>query len=417
MLHLNVSRLASYFNPGLPARAWLLQFGVLINFFGNGLVAPFLLIYLHFGRGIPIAFAASAVALGGITAVPSGLVAGALADRVGPRNTLALGMVCNAAAYLTYTQVTAAWEACCVGLMVGVGTGAYGPSAQNLLASLVPAGRRAAGFAQLRITSIAGLGSGGLVGGLIAAAGLVGEIRLLVLDAMTFLTFAAVTLLLPTGRVLNRVASGGYRLVVRDRPFMRLTAVNTSLIASGTAPMLVLLPAFAKGQAHLAEPAIGAIFALSSLTIVIAQLPVTRMSGGRNRMRVLRLGALLWVGAWLACFGAGAWLSGALAAAILAFAVIVYALGECLYTSVMLPTATALAPEALRGRYLGFMGLAWQTGYSLGPALGGVILGAAPLVLPLACAAGCAVGALGTSAVNSTLAPPSPREAVPASAA
>ena len=40
--------------PGLPRQAWLLQVGVVLNFFGNGLVAPYLVIYLHFERGIPL---------------------------------------------------------------------------------------------------------------------------------------------------------------------------------------------------------------------------------------------------------------------------------------------------------------------------------------------------------------------------
>jgi len=122
MLHIMVSRLLLVFNPELPRKVWLLQLGVLINLFGNGLVAPFLIIYLHFGRGIPLPLAGSAVALGGITAVTSGLLAGALSDRLGPRNTLVGTMVCNAAAYFLYAQVTAPWEAFGVGLLVGVGT-------------------------------------------------------------------------------------------------------------------------------------------------------------------------------------------------------------------------------------------------------------------------------------------------------
>jgi MFS family permease len=401
-----IARLLGIFNPDLPGKVWLLQLGVLINFLGNGMVAPFLVIYLHFGRGISLGLAGSAVALGGITAVTSGLLAGSLGDRVGPRNILVGGMVCNAVAYLLYTQVTAPWQAFAVGTMVGVGTGTYGPSSQNLLASMVRAENRPAAFAQNRVTAVVGLGLGGLIGGIFAARGLDGYLHLLILDAITFLTFAALLLRLPSGRVIAGATTGGsYALVLRDRAFLRLVGLNIVMVAAGIAPMLVLLPAFAKGQAHVGEAAIGAIYAANTLTIVIAQLPLTKLTRGRNRMHVLRIGALIWVGAWLICLAAGGFLSGYAAAAVIGLAAVTYAIGECLYSSIMTPTTTALSPDHLRGRYLGAQGLAWQTGFLLGPSLGGVVLGAFPLGLPIACAALCLMAAAGTAAVDRSLAP------------
>ena len=400
-------RLLKILDPGLPGKVWLLQFGVLINFFGNGMVAPFLVIYLHFGRGIPLALAGSAVALGGITAVTSGLLAGALGDRLGSRNVLVGGMTCNALAYLLYTQVTAPSEAFAVGTLVGVGTGTYGPSAQNLLASMVSADNRATAFAQNRVTAIVGLGLGGVIGGFVAAAGLEGYLRLLVLDALTFLLFAVFALLLPSGRGTSaaRTESGGYWSVLRDRAFVRLVALNIALVAAGIAPMLVLLAAYAKGQAHISTPAIGAIYAANTFTIVVTQLPLTRLAQTRDRMQVLRTGSLLWVAFWLIVLGAGAWLNGLGAALVIGAAAVIYALGECLYTAVMLPTAAALAPDHLRGRYLGAMGLAWQTGFLIGPAAGGAILAASPLALPAVCATICLVAAASTRSLAPALRP------------
>jgi len=413
MLHIMVRRLLLVFDPELPPKVWLLQLGVLINFFGNGLVAPFLIIYLHFGRGIPLALAGSAVALGGITAVTSGLLAGALSDRLGPRNTLVVAMCCNAAAYLLYTQVTAPWEAFGVGLLVGVGTGAYGPSAQNMVASMVPAENRQAALAQQRVTAVVGLGLGATLGGVLAARGLEGYLELLVLDAITFLTFAAVLLTLPSGRVVRRAATGGsYALVVRDRAYLRLVGVNIAMVTAGIAPMLVLLPAYAKVQAHISEPVIGAIYAANTLTIVAAQLPLTRLTRGRNRMLVLRAAALIWVACWLICLAAGGWLSGNLAALVIGLASVGYAIGECLYSAIMVPTAVALAPDHLRSRYLGAMGLSWQTGFLLGPSLGGTVLGVFPLGLPIACAAICLLAAAGTAVVDREL--DSDRRRIPA---
>lgn len=384
---------------------WLLQLGVLINFLGNGMVAPYLILYLHYGRHIPIGLAAAAVSLGGVTAVTSGLVAGSLADRLGPRNILVAAMVCNATAYLLYTQVTVPWQAFLVGLLVGVGTGTYGPTSQALTASMVARENRPAAFAQNRVTAIVGLGIGGVVGGFVAAGGLRGYLQLLVLDAVTFLLFAAVALLLPAGRgtAMARTPSGGYVAVLRDRVFVRLVAINIALVSAGIAPMLVLLAAYAKGQAHVSTQAIGAIYAANTFTIVVAQLPLTRLAQTRDRMHVLRTGSLLWVAFWLVALGAGAWLQGLGAAAVIGAAAVLYAVGECLYTAVMLPTAAALAPDHLRGRYLGAMGLAWQTGFLIGPIAGGAILSAQPLTLPAVCAAVCLVAAAGAGKLAPSL--------------
>jgi MFS family permease len=178
--------------------------------------------------------------------------------------------------------------------------------------------------------------------------------------------------------------------------------------------MLVLLPAFAKGQTGVSEAAIGLIYAAMTVVIVSLQLAVTRWTRGHNRMAMLRAGALLWVLAWTVCLIAGAQLRGGSAAIVLGGAIVVYALGECLYTAIMLPTATKMAPDELRGRYLGLVGLAWQGGFLVGPSLGGLILGWFPLGLPAMCLLGCAAAALATATVDRRLAPAMRFNPVPA---
>lgn len=409
-------RIVRLFNPDLPRTLWLLQLGVLINFLGNGMVSPFLIIYLHYGRHIPLGVAAAAVSLGGITAVTSGLVAGSLADRLGPRNLLVAAMTLNATSFLLYTQVTMTWEAFLVGLLVGCGTGTYGPTSQALTASMVPADKRPAAFAQNRVTAIVGLGAGAAVGGVIAAGGLPGYVRLLDLDAITFLVFAAIALMLPTGRAQTVAGAvrGRYADVLRDGAFVRLVVLNIALVSAGIAPMLVLLGAFAKGQGHVSESAIGAIYAINTLTIVVAQMPLTRLAQRHAKMEVVGVGATLWVGSWLIVLGAGLVTMPVATVAIIGLAAVIYAIGECLYTAVMLPTVTALAPDHLRGRYLGAMGLAWQTGFLIGPTAGGAILSAFPLALPAACAAVCLAAALGTRIVDRSLVPTPGRSAMTA---
>src|SRR5206468_1053582 len=72
---------------------------------------------------------------------------------------------------------------------------------------------------------------------------------------------------------------------------------------------LETLPVFAKNQAHVTERAIGVVFFVNSLVIVLAQLPVTKLVEGRRRMAMLALMTGFWAAAWLLVFGAGLWLS------------------------------------------------------------------------------------------------------------
>jgi len=381
---------------------WVLQLGMLVNFFGNGLVAPFLVLYLHFGRGLPIAVAGAAIATGGITAIASGFLAGWSADRFGPKVTVVGAMLSNALAYALYLRVTEPWHAFVVAALVGVGTGAYGPSQQSLVATLVRPEQRHRVFTQNRMFALVGLGLGGIVGGFIAAAERASDYEtLLTLDVATFLVFAAVLSQIPVVRRRTdaKASTGGYASALRDPSLVRLCLVNLALVSAGIAPMLVLMPAYAKVHGDVGESAIGAIYAVNTLTVLLAQIPITRFAEGRRRMPLLALGTSLWILAWAAMLmgtlGPHAW-----AAVLVAAAVVIYGIGECLYSAIVVPTVAAIGPDALRGRYLAVMGFSWQAGFMVGPAVGATLLTVGPTALPLACAGLCCVALVGALATE-----------------
>src|SRR5919197_6514449 len=86
-------------NPRLPRAVWLLQAGGLANMFGNGVVVPFLVIYLHNVRGISLGLAGSIAATNALVALVSGPIAGSLADRIGTRTTLIASLVVMTGAF------------------------------------------------------------------------------------------------------------------------------------------------------------------------------------------------------------------------------------------------------------------------------------------------------------------------------
>ena len=89
----------------------MLQAGGLANMFGNGVVVPFLVIYLHNVRGISLGLAGTIAATNALAALVSGPIAGSLADRIGARTTLVGALVVMAGAFSLFPLIHSAWHA------------------------------------------------------------------------------------------------------------------------------------------------------------------------------------------------------------------------------------------------------------------------------------------------------------------
>lgn len=370
-------------NPELPRSVWILQAGSLANFFGNGVVIPFLIIYLHNVRGISLTLAGLVAATNALVAIPAGALGGTASDRFGARRTLAAALFVMAVAISLFPLITEAWHAFLLNGLLGVGSGAFWPSASSLLTAFTPPHRRHAAFGINRVTMNLGFGLGGLVGGLIASTGGAGAFTVLfLLDAATFLAFIAILPRLPAlpPRPHDEPA-GSYRQVLRNGAFMRFASLNVVFVAAGIVLLSEFLPVFVKNEAGVGERAIGLFFLLHTGAIVLAQLPITKWSEGRRRMAALAAMGIIWAVAWLAVLAAGAWLHGGPALAVLMGVAVVLALGACLHGTVQGPMVVDLAEPNVMGRYMAVSSLSWQLAFVLGPAAAGAILDAEPLAL------------------------------------
>ena len=370
--------------------------------FGNGLVVPFLIIYLHNVRGVPLGVAGLVAATNALVALASGPVAGALADRVGPRTTLTGSLVGMAAAYSLFPLIREPWHAFVLSGLAGAASGAFWPSQGALLTALAPRDRRHAAFAQQRVTMNLGIGLGALVGGLLASAEDPNSFtRLFLLDALTFVVFALILRRVPKPAFRDedaeQSADGGFGAVLRHRPFMAFIGLNTVVIAASIAPFSELFPVFAKSEAHVSEGGIGLIFFLNTLAVVVIQLPVAHLVEGHRRMRALAAMGTLFALTWTCVLAVGIWLEAAPATAFFAAAFVAFAVGECLHGTVQGPMVSDLAPPRLLGRYMALSASSWQVAFVVGPGVGGFVLQAQPFALwPLAAVLclGAAVAAL-----------------------
>jgi MFS family permease len=371
-------------NPQLTRDVWVLQIGSLVNAFGNGIMLPFLVIYLHNERGIALGIAGLVAATNSVCGFASGLVAGTLSDRIGPRRVLQIALCVMAVAIGLFPLVHSVWQAFLLYGLAGLGSGSFWPAQSTLVSALTPQERRHSVFATQRVTMNLGVALGGLVGGFLASWSFT---ALFLFDAATFVVYVAVLTRVTSPALHPERESGRYLDVVRDRTFMSYTLLNSLVIAASVAIWVELLPPFARNQADVSEAGIGLLWTVDSIVVVVAQLPVAKLVEGRRRMRSLALMSVAFAASLVGFDAAGYWTTGWIAAVLMAAITVVFAAGECLHGTIHVPLSADLAPPRIVGRYLAFASLSWQIGWIVGPAGGGFILQHAPFALFPAAAA------------------------------
>jgi MFS family permease len=369
--------------PELPRAAWVVLGGHALSAVGTGLTLPFFLVYLHAVRGIDLRLAGLALATIPFASLVGNPVGGALADRIGPRNTVILGLVTSAVGAVAVTGVSVTWHGLAAAALVGLGAAVTWPAQDALLATVVRPDQRSGAFALRLATLNAGFGVGALVAATIVDFSSPGSFVLLyALDAASFLAFVPILLLLvPKGGRGGRggreatVGRGGYAQVLRDRVFVRVWALAALVVAVSYGQYHSSFPGYATGPGGISASTLSLAFAANTLTVVAAQLLVLKLLTGRRRTRAVMLACGCWAATWTVTLAAGQ-LGGGTAVAMFVLAMAIFAVGETLLAPTLPAVVNDLATEELRGRYNGLSTLAWTVGFMVGPVIAGFSLSA-----------------------------------------
>jgi MFS family permease len=284
-------------------------------------------------------------------AVVAAPVAGPVIDRFGARATAAGAGPALAAGYggLAFAHTPRqAFVAAGAGA-AGAGNGALLPSQSTLLASLASPQVRLRASAVSRVAGNLGMGLGGALGGLIAAYGLRGLVVLFLANALSYVLYVMILVVVVPTDARPTPVPGGYRVLVRDRPFLRLALTNVAVIAVGWGVFTWVVPPYARSELGVGPRLIGLLLFANAFTVTLAQLPVARLAEGRRRTVAMATASLIFVGACLLVVGAD--LAGwDHAFAVLLAAAVAVGVGECFHTTALMPLVADLAPAALRGR-------------------------------------------------------------------
>ncbi len=337
---------------------------------------PFLAVVLVRDRHASLATAGLVTALFGVATIPSRLAGGRLADRIGNRATIVIGLTGCAVAQVAIAVGTSLAQAVVAAAVLGLAFELYEPPSQAMIADLTDEETRPRAFSLFG----AALAAGGVGAGLLAT--LLGslDLRLLfVADAMSCLACAAVVAVaLPRSRRRTTVAGVAAR-PWRDPRLLAMLAAGTCF-ATLYLQIRVGLP-LTLVERGLPAAQFGLLMTTSSVTVVLAQpLLASRLVPG-NPFGTMLVGYLV-LGAGLAATGWATGLAGFLATTV------VWSLGDVLLLGLPFAIVSGLAPEGARGRYLAAYGISWGVAGVLAPLLGTRLLDAGgPHLLWLTCAA------------------------------
>lgn len=349
-------------------RALLACQAVLVG--GLTLSFPFLTLYLHEQRGLPMGLVGLAISAALLATAAGQGVGGGLSDSWGCKQVMALGVAGRGFfCALMAAAVARGWS---VPVMVALHSGGaflgnfYDPAVKSWLAQEHPASDRVRAYGLLRMAANAAWAVGPALGGFMA-----GRSYALMFAATSLMCLLALALLLwavppspPAGEGAAGFDPRALAAVAGDARYLRLCAL-TLVLGCFMSQLVAPLSVHATRHGGLSESQLGLLFTVNGALVVLLQRSVTDLVLGRRLTSCAAFGCLFYAAGW-------PWLGVAAGWWPLAAGMAIVTLGEVTLSPTLNALAANLAPERGRGRYLGFHGLSYQLGHAAGPLLGGL---------------------------------------------
>jgi MFS family permease len=345
----------------LPRPFWVLVGATFVNRFGV-FVVPFLALFItrNGNTTTQAGYAVATYSLGGFAAAWLG---GWLADRLGRNVTMAVSALGGAVCMMALSQAVDWRMLAVLAFITGAINEAGHPASAALVQDIVAPEHRVVAFAVQRFAINLAWSLGPATAGLLAAH--TSFFWLFVVDAATSAFFGVIAwLFLPRGRRTEASQAGwghAWVSIRQNKPFLALfgACVCTAWIFRQTNTTFALH--FERNE--LPIDWCGYVLALNGVMICLFEVPLANVLRRLPVRGVLAAGYIL-MGASFLVFQS----SGTLMAFVLMM--VLFTIGEMTAFSRQQAYAASLAPEDMRGRYVGFMSFAWCAGNTASSALG-----------------------------------------------
>jgi MFS family permease len=353
----------------------ILSLATLVNTVGSGLLGTSVVLYFTHFVGLSGAQVGVGLTVAGVVGLVVGVPAGHLADRLGPREVAVALILVQGATMVGYLLVGSFAAFLVAAILVIAATQATMAVRQGLTAQVLPVGNRVEGRAFLRAMTNVGFAIGSAIAGVaILADTKLAYQALIAGDALTFLLAALVTLRLPHVPPQPRREEGPQLIVLRDRPYVAVTAL-VAVLGLHASLLDVGLPLWVS-HTHAPKAIVAVIFVINCVLVAALSVAFARGSesvSGAARSAV-RAALLLAASCVVFVFTDG---PGAVVASVLLIgACVIQAGGEMAQAASSWGLGYGLAPEDAQGQYQGLAATAMAAATTVGPALMAAVVSA-----------------------------------------
>lgn len=354
----------------LPVAIWsmlLTAFAMSLGFF---MLIPLVSVYYTESLGFTAAMVGLALAVRQFSQQGLMLVTGTLAERVGYRPVLAIGMLIRSAGFVLFVAASDLPRLLVASFIAALGGAFFEVSARALMATLVPTENRTQGFAMWSLASNVGLALGPVIGSLLiktsfSAVCLAASVMYVVGAVSTLLlipsgTHSRVGVVRPPGliKTVGKVAG--------DRTFVVFCALMSGYYLLNT--QLYITVPLETQRLTGSTSKLGVIYLVNSLVAISLQFPLIKLASKRlGSLQIIVTGVAV-LGVALCGIGLGAGFPMVLASVAL------IAVSRVLVEPVVNTSVAGIAArggDGMLASYFGFAALSIAIGGSAGQLLGG----------------------------------------------
>lgn len=372
---------------GMDLNVWIRFIGEALNGIAMMMLMPFFALYLK-DKVDSLLQVGIIMALSPIAASFGSLIGGRIADIYGRKPIMIFSMASNAILMLGFLFIDGFIPYAILSVCLGLSNSLFHPAASAMVADVTEPEKRTEAYGLLRMGHNIGAAIGPILG---ASVALLSKTVIFMIASSSMLFYALLVLLLiqetmPKGAITQTNKEGEtkqsvWKVVFQDKILLiyLLAGIVISMGFSQTEGMLPLHFDNEMKEIFGMNNPYPYLMAMNGLLVVLFQFQISKWATDKP------VGKTMLYGAWL--FGIGllaiGWLPkwfgemGTNATVVLITLLIVYAiytLGEMVMSPVQMTFVANLAPEHLRGTYMGAASLQWITGNAFGPLLAGFLL-------------------------------------------